>query len=94
MENSRIKWLSDLDKTVLMCNFEKRGWINGSVDGRLHILQNLLQLFLFMQMVTGISTGKLAYRQSLRDVQNNNGDSECRDMRVCVCECLCACAAC
>ena len=29
----RVKWLSDLDKTVLVSNFERRGWGKGSSDG-------------------------------------------------------------
>ena len=30
----RIKWLSDLEKFVLLSNFERRGWIKGSSEGR------------------------------------------------------------
>ena len=30
---TRIKWLTDLDKFVLVSNFEKRGWTKGSFDG-------------------------------------------------------------
>ena len=29
----RVKWLSDLDKAVLVSNFEKRGWAKGSSEG-------------------------------------------------------------
>ena len=48
MANPPIKWLSDLDKTVLMCNFEKRGWINGSVEGRfVSIMERCYNFFFF-----------------------------------------------
>jgi tubulin polyglutamylase TTLL1 len=30
--SGRVKWLSDLDKFVLVSNFEKRGWIKGSSE--------------------------------------------------------------
>lgn len=29
----RVKWLSDLDKFVLVSNFERRGWTKGSSEG-------------------------------------------------------------
>lgn len=29
----RVKWISDLEKNVLLSNFEKRGWIKGSSEG-------------------------------------------------------------
>ena len=32
--SSRIKWITDLEKTVLLSNFEKRGWMRGSSEGR------------------------------------------------------------
>ena len=31
---SRVKWISDLDKNVLTTNFEKRGWVKGSSEGK------------------------------------------------------------
>ena len=30
---SRVKWLSDLDKSAIVSNFEKRGWVKGSLEG-------------------------------------------------------------
>ena len=30
---SRVKWLTDLEKTVIVSNFEKRGWVKGSLEG-------------------------------------------------------------
>lgn len=30
---SRVKWLTDLEKTVIVSNFEKRGWVKGSFEG-------------------------------------------------------------
>lgn len=30
----RVKWLSDLDKFVLVSNFERRGWSKGSSEGK------------------------------------------------------------
>ena len=32
--SARVKWLSDQEKNVLMSNFEKRGWVKGSSEGR------------------------------------------------------------
>ena len=32
--SSRMKWITDLEKTVLLSNFEKRGWVRGSSEGR------------------------------------------------------------
>ena len=32
--SSRMKWITDLEKTVLLSNFEKRGWMRGSSEGR------------------------------------------------------------
>ena len=29
----RVKWLSDLEKAVILSNFEKRGWVKGSSEG-------------------------------------------------------------
>ena len=29
-----MKWITDLEKTVLLSNFEKRGWVRGSSEGR------------------------------------------------------------
>lgn len=31
---ARLKWISDLDKSVLVSNFEKRGWVKGSFEGQ------------------------------------------------------------
>ena len=31
---SRLKWLSDQEKSVLISNFEKRGWVKGSSEGK------------------------------------------------------------
>ena len=31
--SSRLKWITDLEKTVLLSNFEKRGWVRGSSEG-------------------------------------------------------------
>ncbi len=31
---SRVKWLSDQEKSVLISNFEKRGWVKGSSEGK------------------------------------------------------------
>ena len=28
-----VRWLSDLEKTVIVSNFEKRGWAKGSAEG-------------------------------------------------------------
>jgi len=33
---SRMKWITDLEKTVLLSNFEKRGWAKGSSEGNTH----------------------------------------------------------
>ena len=33
--SSRMKWITDLEKTVLLSNFEKRGWVRGSSEGRI-----------------------------------------------------------
>ena len=30
----RVRWLSDLDKTVLVSNFDRRGWAKGSSEGK------------------------------------------------------------
>ena len=30
----RVKWLTDLDKSAIVSNFEKRGWVKGSLEGR------------------------------------------------------------
>ena len=30
----RLKWKSDFDKSVLTLNFEKRGWLKASGDGK------------------------------------------------------------
>jgi hypothetical protein len=35
--SGRVKWLSDLDKFVLVSNFEKRGWIKGSSEGLIQL---------------------------------------------------------
>ena len=32
--SSRVKWLTDLDKSAIVSNFEKRGWVKGSLEGR------------------------------------------------------------
>ena len=29
-----VRWLTDLDKTAIVSNFEKRGWVKGSLEGR------------------------------------------------------------
>ena len=31
--SSRVKWLTDLEKSVIVSNFEKRGWVRGSLEG-------------------------------------------------------------
>lgn len=31
---SRVKWLTDQEKTVIVSNFEKRGWVKGSFEGK------------------------------------------------------------
>ncbi len=46
---ARLKWTSDLDKSVLVTNFEKRGWVKSSFEGwidacSLHSLVNVLDL--------------------------------------------------
>ena len=33
-----VKWASDMDKFVLSSNFDKRGWIKGSVESELRVL--------------------------------------------------------
>ena len=30
---ARVKWLTDLDKSAIVSNFEKRGWVKGSLEG-------------------------------------------------------------
>ena len=30
---NRVKWLTDLDKFVIVSNFEKRGWVKASTEG-------------------------------------------------------------
>lgn len=32
-DSVRVKWLTDLEKSSLMSNFEKRGWVKGSSEG-------------------------------------------------------------
>ena len=36
--SGRVKWLSDLDKTVLVSNFDRRGWVKGSSEGEQEII--------------------------------------------------------
>lgn len=31
---SRVKWLTDQEKTVIVSNFEKRGWVKGTLEGK------------------------------------------------------------
>ena len=33
-----VKWASDMDKFVLCSNFNKRGWVKGSVESELRVL--------------------------------------------------------
>lgn len=33
-----VKWASDMDKFVLSSNFDKRGWVKGSVESELRVL--------------------------------------------------------
>lgn len=52
-----VRWLTDLDKTAIVSNFEKRGWVKGSLEGRR--ARDLTWFCLrpgILQMVTGIST--------------------------------------
>ena len=44
----RMKWKSDFDKQVILQNFEKRGWVRCSGEGRPHPLT---------QQTIGTSTG-------------------------------------
>ena len=34
----KVKWASDMDKFVLSSNFDKRGWVRGSVESELRVL--------------------------------------------------------
>jgi len=38
----RLKWKSDFDKGVLTQNFEKRGWIKASNDGKFKMIVSQL----------------------------------------------------
>jgi len=29
----KVKWVSDIDRTVLVSNFERLGWVRGSTEG-------------------------------------------------------------
>ena len=40
----KIKWLSDLDKFVLVSNFEKRGWIKGSSEGNIIMYVSIVSI--------------------------------------------------
>ena len=31
--SSKVKWLTDLEKSAIVSNFEKRGWVKGSLEG-------------------------------------------------------------
>ena len=63
--SSRMKWITDLEKTVLLSNFEKRGWMRGSSEGRVfcdlevasQLRHPLLNISFSLQMVTGTFTG-------------------------------------
>ena len=35
-----MKWITDLEKTVLLSNFEKRGWMRGSSEGRFFLVSS------------------------------------------------------
>ena len=39
-----MKWITDLEKTVLLSNFEKRGWARGSSEGRVSCDLSLFRL--------------------------------------------------
>ena len=30
----KMKWVSDIDRTVLVSNFERLGWVRGTTEGR------------------------------------------------------------
>ena len=37
----KMKWVSDIDRTVLVSNFERLGWVRGSTEGREGKLQRV-----------------------------------------------------
>ena len=61
-----MKWITDLEKTVLLSNFEKRGWVRGSSEGRVYtvISRDLAsQLRLKMPLVQVASTPCVSCRR-------------------------------
>lgn len=36
----KMKWVSDIDRTVLVSNFERLGWARGTTEGREGKLRN------------------------------------------------------
>ena len=45
VSSSKLKWRSDFDKAVLIQNFEKRGWIKASGEGKSYFyMDSILKL--------------------------------------------------
>jgi len=67
----KVKWVSDIDRTVLVSNFERLGWIRGSTEGRegnlvrsdmspsMHTLAHYFYLW-WSQVMTGTFTGNVS----------------------------------
>ena len=71
----RVKWLTDLDKSAIVSNFEKRGWVKGSLEGRdARDITWCLFPPKFLQMVTGISTSAVCTLRGLCSVLTVDSD--------------------
>ena len=60
-----VRWLSDLEKTVIVSNFEKRGWAKGSAEGACVQSLPCSTYALVVSQATPIS----AYSTSLRSMR-------------------------
>ena len=76
--SSRVKWLTDLDKSAIVSNFEKRGWVKGSLEGvarkQSHVTSRDFSSF-SPQMVTGIFTSAVCTRPGLCSTSTPVSDS-------------------
>ena len=51
---NKLRWKSDFDKQVLIQNFEKRGWVKASGDGKCFCLR-LIDLYRGLEHILGKS---------------------------------------
>ena len=52
--NTKLKWRTDLDKQVIIQNFEKRGWIKSQGEGGKCTCYDI-----YLVKTTGIYTGRM-----------------------------------